>query len=109
MAYLSLRERLKIPVYDRETEMSWSEVSIDNEMCDGCGVCVKICPSSALRLVGKGKEQRVRMIEGYHNCIGCNDCSAICEKDAIAAAAPMECTLYFKTLDHGSLTPPRRY
>ena len=109
MAYLSLRERFKIPVYDREAEMSWSEVSIDDEICDGCGVCVKICPSSALRLVGTGKEKKPRMIEGYHNCIACNDCAAICAKDAIAAVAPMESTFYYKRLDHGDLTPPRRY
>ncbi len=109
MAFLSLRERLKIPVYDRETDVKWAGVDVNDELCDGCGVCVKICPSSALRMVGKGKEKKARLLDEYCNCVACNDCAAICEKNAIRANAAVTCTLFYKTLDHGDLTPPRAY
>jgi ferredoxin len=109
MGYLSPREKFKIPIYDDERQVTWASVEIGDSKCDGCGMCVKICPASALRLVEKGKYKIAQMVEGYHNCIGCNDCQAICDKDAITTLIPMKYTCFYKTLDHGDLAPPRAY
>jgi ferredoxin len=109
MGYLGPRDRFKIPIYDDERQVTWASVDIDDSKCDGCGMCAKICPSAALRIVGKGKDKKARMVEGYHNCIGCNDCYAICDKDAIITSIPMKYTCFYKTLDHGDIAPPRAY
>jgi ferredoxin len=109
MGYLSPREKFKIPIYDDERQVTWASVDIDDFKCDGCGMCAKICPAAALRLVGKGKDKKARMVDGYHNCIGCNDCYAICDKDAIITSIPMKYTCFYKTLDHGDIAPPRAY
>jgi NAD-dependent dihydropyrimidine dehydrogenase PreA subunit len=53
-------------------------VHIDQELCDGCGVCVPSCHEGALQIVdGKAK------LLGDNLCDGLGDCLGECPQDAI--------------------------
>jgi len=48
-----------------------------SDLCDGCGVCVPICPVNAISIVeGKAK------IDPFQ-CTGCGACISVCPKEAI--------------------------
>jgi heterodisulfide reductase subunit A len=50
-----------------------------NELCKGCGLCVKVCPYNALRV---NKElKKVEVIEAA--CVGCGTCGAECPFGAL--------------------------
>ncbi len=51
---------------------------IDMEMCSGCGLCVKKCPSGAI--IGEKKEPH-QIIEAQ--CIKCGMCIETCRLEAI--------------------------
>ena len=54
-------------------------IKIDEEKCDGCGVCVKVCHEGAIDIID-GKAKLVR--EDY--CDGLGDCLPVCPLEAIS-------------------------
>ena len=60
-------------------------ITIDRELCKGCGLCVPFCPRSLIEL---GTEINAK---GYHpakisspeNCTGCSACAKMCPDLAI--------------------------
>jgi heterodisulfide reductase subunit A len=50
---------------------------INQTKCSGCGVCVAVCPFSALEFDEKGK---AKVNEAM--CKGCGTCAASCRSDA---------------------------
>jgi len=59
---------------------------IDNEKCNGCGLCVSICPLGALEIKAKKAVPVVCMRMGKNmeaSCFACRDCIAVCPEDAI--------------------------
>jgi iron only hydrogenase large subunit-like protein len=54
-------------------------VQIDESLCNGCVLCMKACPTKAIRV----KEGNVARIEGV--CIDCWECVRVCPKGAIKA------------------------
>ncbi|RLI31429.1 disulfide reductase [Candidatus Bathyarchaeota archaeon] len=46
------------------------------ELCDGCGVCVDVCPAAAITLSSKAKVNPFM-------CTGCGACVPVCPKEAI--------------------------
>jgi iron only hydrogenase large subunit-like protein len=68
-------------------------VRIDEGQCIGCVLCMKACPTKAIRVRHKG----VASIEGV--CIDCGECIRICPKKAISHIPPeMECELDARTI-----------
>ncbi|MBI2153605.1 MAG: FAD-dependent oxidoreductase [Candidatus Rokubacteria bacterium] len=55
---------------------------LDPEICNGCMLCVPVCPYGAIEQLGKVKEGKARVIEAA--CMGCGNCAATCNHDAIA-------------------------
>ena len=54
-------------------------VLIDEKKCNGCVLCMKACPTKAIRI----KEGKTAHIEGV--CIYCGECIRVCPKGAIQA------------------------
>lgn len=55
-------------------------IHFEQTMCTGCGLCVKRCPTRAIR-VRNGKASIKNEL-----CIGCGECIRICESGAITAS-----------------------
>jgi len=54
-------------------------VQIDETLCNGCVLCMKVCPTKAIRT----KDQRVADFVGV--CIDCGECIRVCPRGAINA------------------------
>lgn len=54
-------------------------VTVDKDMCIGCGACVGACPVEALSLDDEGKSECNKDI-----CISCLACVGTCPVEAIA-------------------------
>lgn len=54
-------------------------VQINESLCNGCVLCMKVCPTKAIRI----RKDRVAHIEGI--CIDCWECVRICPRGAIQA------------------------
>jgi len=60
----------------------------DMKNCIGCGLCSNVCPSSAIKMIGKGLEAE---IEHYvDRCMFCGQCAEICPKNAIRMSKEYE-------------------
>ncbi|MCK5290982.1 MAG: hydrogenase iron-sulfur subunit [Thermoplasmata archaeon] len=49
--------------------------------CNGCGLCVKVCPYNAIELIGKKPNQKIKIIEAA--CTGCGTCGAECKFEGL--------------------------
>ena len=52
---------------------------IDTARCDGCGLCVSVCPQGALVIV-----TGVVCFEATIDCPWCGECEAVCPQGAIS-------------------------
>jgi ferredoxin len=65
----------------------------DAHRCNGCGLCVSVCPSRCLRLAtdGQGASLRVMAFElARASCIGCGVCRDVCPETAIEMSSGLE-------------------
>jgi NADH-quinone oxidoreductase subunit F len=53
-------------------------ISIDSEKCTGCGACLRVCPSDAIR----GERKKVHHLD-KDKCIKCKACVEVCKFDAL--------------------------
>ncbi|MCD6473032.1 4Fe-4S binding protein [Candidatus Aerophobetes bacterium] len=54
---------------------------VKEELCVGCGLCIKFCPTGAISLIyNKANIDKER-------CIQCSRCKAICPQEAIVELA----------------------
>jgi iron only hydrogenase large subunit-like protein len=61
-------------------------VEVDEALCNGCVLCMKVCPTKAIR-VKAGKAS----LEGV--CIDCVECVRVCPRGAIKAVTPEDFNL----------------
>ena len=61
-------------------------LTLDEELCTGCGVCLKVCPHAVLGPV-KGSVE----ILSQDDCMECGACSMNCPTDAITVQAGVGC------------------
>jgi len=60
-------------------------VYIDGERCTGCGVCVEVCPTSAIRLVEDIVGRHAQIDRAV--CRECQACIQVCPEEAIRVEA----------------------
>lgn len=53
-------------------------IHFNKEKCNGCGVCINVCPQSVIQLI----ENKAELID-YESCMECGACQLNCEFDAI--------------------------
>ena len=60
----------------RKGEKKRIKAEVDLEKCTGCGLCVDVCPVSAIEL----KEEKAVIGD---DCVGCGQCEQECPNGAI--------------------------
>lgn len=55
-------------------------ITIDHELCNGCGLCVDVCKDFSLKIEN---EKAVVSDTPFFGCFACGQCMAICPMDAI--------------------------
>jgi NAD-dependent dihydropyrimidine dehydrogenase PreA subunit len=110
MAYLTFKERTTIPTYDNPEHGTSGHVTIDLEKCNGCGNCALICPGDCIYIAGVGKDKKAYMMEvPFPDCMSCNDCQAMCKRDAIKVSVPYGYKYFYKILHRGEMVYPRNF
>ncbi len=70
-----------IPIHKGEVELEPYFATCIEEKCAGCGMCVNLCPYSALALVEKDGRTVMQVTEA--KCKGCGTCGGFCPGGAI--------------------------
>jgi nitroreductase/NAD-dependent dihydropyrimidine dehydrogenase PreA subunit len=76
-----------------------TELKVDREKCDSCGICALECPARIIDLVGQ--ERRPAWVEnGEERCIVCGHCVAVCPLAAIGldSMKPEDCVAVRRSL-----------
>ncbi len=61
-------------------------LSLDPALCNGCGLCVAVCPHAVFRL-----EQKRALLADRGACMECGACARNCEPGAIRVRAGVGC------------------
>jgi Na+-translocating ferredoxin:NAD+ oxidoreductase RNF subunit RnfB len=59
--------------------------NVDEDKCNGCGLCIDRCPMSALVIKENGIPE---VIQG--RCLGCGLCTTVCAAESLALARRSE-------------------
>lgn len=70
-----------IPIHTGKVELEPYFAQCIEEKCAGCGMCVNLCPYSALSLIEKDGRQVMHVTEA--KCKGCGTCGGFCPGGAI--------------------------
>jgi len=81
--YLGVRVSIRKPVTKNLNDIKRSSnfrrhYSIDSEKCIACGICMKICPCHAIKIINSKEYEFDK-----HRCAYCGLCQKACPKQAI--------------------------
>jgi len=58
---------------------------IDQEKCEKCKLCLRVCPVHMFTFEGRGREGTMRVVAGRREiCMRCGQCMAVCKSGAVA-------------------------
>lgn len=115
MKYLTRKERHTVPDmtmsdYQRiplpDDHFHMGRVEINNAACNGCELCVEVCPAKALEMNGK---KSVAMTGEGAGCIGCGACVAICLPDIIRITRFQQYDGHYRFIGRGAASVPRKF
>jgi NAD-dependent dihydropyrimidine dehydrogenase PreA subunit len=81
--------------YPRE-QIPWSPM-VNEDLCQGCGACLKLCRTGAL---GPTEDGKAHVVEPYACVVGCSSCAALCRSGAITFPARSLLDAYPYKLPH---------
>ena len=61
MLNLSWGKKGKIPNYFKESQMTYGIVAFNRALCNGCGICVSICPARGLTLIKREDDSQKKI------------------------------------------------
>jgi heterodisulfide reductase subunit A len=70
-------------------DLEATKATVVKERCDGCAMCLDVCPYKAISLVSEeaaGGKRNARVEVNLAQCKGCGLCQATCPKDGIYVA-----------------------
>jgi len=60
------------------------KAAVKKDRCDGCAICVDVCPQSCLSVIVNPKRKNNRIVKvAGELCSGCGACQGVCPKEAI--------------------------
>jgi heterodisulfide reductase subunit A2 len=57
--------------------------AVNDDVCDGCGVCEPVCEYRAITIVGTGQPDKLKAVINEGLCMGCGTCVAACPSGAL--------------------------
>lgn len=73
--------RASIPLAKKEVEVSPIVAAVEEARCIGCGICVDLCPFTAIELIKVDKKRKAKVITAA--CKACGICASHCPVFAI--------------------------
>lgn len=98
-----------LPIWDDPTQALYKRVTIGLDKCDGCKLCVAVCPANILELFGPKDNLKARLKEDVTGCMSCNNCYAVCVSQGIFATEPYDFAGYYEQKRIGQFVFPRRF
>jgi len=95
--------------WDDPTECIRPRAEIDLALCDGCKLCVEVCPGAELELFGEKGSRKAKVKLDRGGCLGCNNCHAICARGAISVSQSYNFVGYYRLVGRGPFSHPRRF
>ncbi len=81
-----------------QTALVCSPQTPEEDLCVGCCLCVRVCPSQAIKMETSIDENNRKRIDEYHldvaRCIFCGLCVEICPVDALVSTDLYELATY---------------
>lgn len=98
-----------IPVWDDPREALYRRVTIEIDKCDGCKLCVAVCPVNLLELYGPKDNLKARLKADATGCMSCNNCYAVCASQGVYATEPYDFAGFYEQKRIGIFAFPRKF
>jgi formate hydrogenlyase subunit 6/NADH:ubiquinone oxidoreductase subunit I len=80
----------------------------DSTSCVNCGLCMKDCPTGALKIINDGtrEDKKMRAELNVSKCIFCCQCVDSCHKNCLSFSQDIDLSVMEKDKLHQGLMPP---